>query len=114
MVSQRSSTWFDANNTCHSLGGLPLPDDLQLDEFKNIFTNFTIWLGLYKNASDGKPNCTNIEKEDESKFVDFTLDKCYSVGCSNLTEEKVQTPCSSWNNPLCVRAKSTSQGMQNS
>ena len=43
--------------------------------------------------------------EDETKFTDYTLDRCFAVNCLNITDKVMQTPCADLQHPLCVKTK---------
>ena len=64
--------------------------------------NLSIWLGLRKEIIN-ENDCVAIAVENDAKFTDYTLDKCYSVNCINITEKQVLTKCLELQHPLCEK-----------
>ncbi|CAB3990906.1 adhesion G- coupled receptor D1-like [Paramuricea clavata] len=108
-ATERRSSWISAKNTCDTQSSLPQFTDRDVEQvFRNFskdFHNFSIWLGLRKNILS-KNDCISIEVENDTKLTDFTLERCYSVNCLNITKRKMQTPCDELHHPLCVQRKS--------
>ncbi len=112
---ERRSSWGTAKITCvkELESSLPQFTEIQVEQiFRNIssdFQNFTVWLGLRKTPFN-KNDCLPIDVENDTKLTDFTLDRCYSVNCLNITKKQMQTPCDEPQHPLCIQRKNSPKG----
>ena len=64
--------------------------------------NLSIWLGLRKKIIN-KNDCVEITVDNDAKLTDYTLDKCYSVNCIQITKKEMRTDCHELQHPLCVK-----------
>lgn len=82
-----------------------MPDNGVEEAFGSIHDifNLSIWLGLHKKKINENDCVAIAAMESDAKFTDYTLDKCYSVNCVNITEKQVLTGCLELQHPLCVK-----------
>jgi exonuclease III len=115
IAMERRSSWESAKIICvkEQKSSLPQFTEIQVEQiFRNLSSdsqNFTVWLGLRKTPFN-KNDCTRIDVENDTKLTDFTLDRCYSVNCLNITKKKMQTPCDEPQHPLCIQRKISPTG----
>lgn len=112
---KRRSSWFSAEKTCRRDLNSILPQFTEASvakAFKNFtsdFHNVSIWLELHKKV-EKQDHCISIEAENDAKFTDHRLDKCYSVNCANLRQKPMYTPCHELQHPFCFQRKADDIG----
>ncbi|XP_028391918.1 uncharacterized protein LOC114516590 [Dendronephthya gigantea] len=114
-ATKRLSSWSEGEKICSRDLNSSLPQFTEagvVKAFKNStsdFPNASFWLGLRKKFENQDP-CISIEVENDAKFTDYTLDKCYSVNCTNLGEKPKNTACRNLQHPLCYKRKADDIG----
>lgn len=110
-ATNRQCPWVSAKDICDLKLNSSIPQLIDTNvevAFRNSHDvyNLSIWLGLRKKIIN-ENDCVEITVDNDAKLTDYTLDKCYSVNCIQITEKEMRTDCRELQHPLCVKTRNS-------